>query len=473
MQDTPKQDNHGARNLIERWRAAGQGHVFDFWEQLDTSQRAGLLGQLAQQDLQQIQDLGELVRSDRAPQAPSSFKPAPVFPLDRDADQLAQAEQARALGAKRLAQGKIGYVLVAGGQGSRLGYDGPKGEYPVGPLTGASLFAWHAARLAAASKRHGSDVRWYVMTSQANDAATRAFFERNQYFGLGTDAVMFFTQAMLPALDMQGRVILTSPAELFLAPNGHGGTLDALHHSGALADAAARGIETFSYFQVDNPLARPADPLFLGLHALAGADMSSKVVPKRDPGEKVGVLGLADGVLGCIEYSDLPAKLRDATDDQGRLAFNAGNIAKHAIERSFVERLTADGLDLPWHLARKSMASIDAAGQPTKIDGVKFETFVFDALHVAKNSVTLEVERAEEFSPVKNANGQDSPASCRADMLAMFASWVAATPGASAPPQNEGQCAIEVDPTFAEDAQEFAERTDAAPQDLAGGHLYA
>lgn len=473
MQDTSKQDHHGAKDLIERWRAAGQGHVFAFWERLDDPQRARLLGQLAQQDLAQIQELGQLVRSNAGAQAPSSFKPAPVFPLQRDAGQQAKAEEARALGAERLAQGKIGYVLVAGGQGSRLGYDGPKGEFPVGPLTGASLFAWHAARLAAASKRHGSAVRWYVMTSQANDAATRAYFERNQYFGLGADAVMFFTQAMLPALDLQGRVILASPSELFLAPNGHGGTLEALHGSGALEDAAARGIETFSYFQVDNPLARPADALFLGLHALAGADMSSKVVPKRDPGEKVGVLGLADGVLGCIEYSDLPAELRDATDDQGRLLFNAGNIAKHAIERSFVERLTADGLDLPWHLARKSMASIDAAGQPTKIDGVKFETFVFDALHVAENSVTLEVERAEEFSPVKNAEGQDSPASCRADLVAMFAGWVAATPGASRPPQQDGQCAIEVDPTFAEDAQEFAERTDEAPQDLAGGHLYA
>ncbi|MFT7676722.1 MAG: UDP-N-acetylglucosamine/UDP-N-acetylgalactosamine diphosphorylase [Planctomycetota bacterium] len=473
MHETPKQEAQGAKQLIESWRAAGQGHVFAFWEQLSDGQRAGLLGQLAQQDLEQIQALGKLVREDAAPATPSSFEPAPVFPLERDAEQLASAEAARALGAERLAAGKVGYVLVAGGQGSRLGYDGPKGEFPVGPLTGASLFAWHAARLAAASKRHGSAVRWYVMTSQANDAATRAFFERNDDFGLGADSVMFFTQAMLPALDLQGRVILASPSDLFLAPNGHGGTLEALHNSGALADAAARGIETFSYFQVDNPLARPADPLFLGLHAQAGADMSSKVVPKRDPGEKVGVLGLADGVLGCIEYSDLPAELRDATDRQGRLVFNAGNIAKHAIERSFVERLTADGLDLPWHLARKSMASIDAQGQPTKIDGVKFETFVFDALHVAKNSVTLEVERAKEFSPVKNAEGQDSPASCRADLVSMFADWIASTPGAHAPPEVEGQSAIEVAPTFAEDAEEFASRARVAPKDLAGGHHYA
>ena len=361
------QESHGAKDLIERWRAAGQGHVFAFWDRLTDSQRAGLLGQLAQQDLQQIESLAQLVRAGAAPQAPSSFEPVPVFPLERDPAQLARAAEARALGAERLAQGNIGYVLVAGGQGSRLGYDGPNGEYPVGPLSGASLFAWHAARLTAASKRHGSAVRWYVMTSQANDAATRSFFERNRFFGLGSDAVMFFTQAMLPALDLQGQVLLAAPSELFLAPNGHGGTLDALHRSGALADAAERGIETFSYFQVDNPLARPADPLFLGLHALAQADMSSKVVPKRDPDEKVGVLGLADGVLGCIEYSDLPAELHDASDEQGRLVFNAGNIAKHAIERSFVERLTADGLDLPWHLARKSMASIDSAGQPTKV----------------------------------------------------------------------------------------------------------
>lgn len=459
-------------DLRKRWEAVGQGHVFRHWERLGADQQASLAGQLDGLDPAEVSRLAGLLQKGAAPAGASKFEPAPVFPLERSADQAALAERAKQRGEQLLAAGQVGYVLVAGGQGSRLGYDGPKGEYPVGPLTGKSLFAWHAARLLAAGQRSGSTPRWYVMTSRTNDAATRAFFQRHDHFGLGESNVFFFTQAMLPALDTEGRILLASPHELFLAPNGHGGTLDALRRSGALADAAEHGIETFSYFQVDNPLARPADPVFLGLHALEGANMSSKVVAKRDAGEKVGVLGLAGGELGCIEYSDLPADLRDAKDANGTLLFNAGNIAKHAIQRSFVERLTADGLDLPWHLARKQIQTIDDAGQPVKRDGVKFETFVFDALGRAGKSVTMEVRRDLEFSPVKNAEGEDSPASCRRDLTRLFAGWVEGTPAEQPPAGADGLPALEVDPRYAEDGEEFAARAGGQPKSVAGGHLY-
>jgi len=231
---------------------------------------------------------------------------------------------------------------------------------------------------------------------------------------------------------------------------------------------ARRGVETISYFQVDNPLARMTDPLFLGLHAEEGAGMSTKVVPKRDPAEKVGVIGRVDGRMGCIEYSDLPEELRAARTPSGELLFNAGNIALHAIERAFVEELTRGGLQLPWHLARKSVRVVDEHGRPTEVAGTKFETFVFDALGRTETSVTLEVERSHEFSPVKNAEGEDSPQTSQRDLCRLFAGWARAA-GAPLPPRDPelGEPRVEVDPLF----EEFVARTP-QPREAEGGHLY-
>jgi UDP-N-acetylglucosamine/UDP-N-acetylgalactosamine diphosphorylase len=234
-----------------------------------------------------------------------------------------------------------------------------------------------------------------------------------------------------------------------------------------------RGLSQLSYFQVDDPLARPADALFLGLHAAAGTGMSSKVVSKRDPGEKVGVLGRVDGKLSCIEYSDLPAELREARDDTGALRFRAGNIAVHALSVDFVERVTRGGLELPWHLARKTMRVCDADGRIVERKGVKFETFVFDALASSPGSIVLEVERSEEFSPVKNKSGEDSPASCRADLCRMFARWVRAAGLPLPPPDPEGIHPVEVDPLCAETQDEFLARRELRPDVRPHGHLYS
>ena len=268
-------------------------------------------------------------------------------------------------------------------------------------------------------------------------------------------------------------MLFSAPDQLFMAPNGHGGCLLGLASSGALEDMRRRGIEQLSYFQVDNPFARPADPLFLGLHDLAGAGMSSKVVAKRDAGEKVGVLGLMDGVLGCIEYSDLPAELREARDDQGELRFRAGNIAVHVLSRRFVEELTESGLELPWHVARKEMKVVDATGEPGTVTGFKFETFVFDALARSKGSVTLEVARELEFNPVKNRSGEDSPDSCRAALCALFAGWVTAAGGALPERDAQGNHPVEVDPRRAESQDEFLAHGPLEPEQQDGGHLYA
>ena len=436
---------------------AGQGHVFRHWADLSDDGRAQLEAQVRGVDLGLVARLGALL-SDSGAAAKPSLTPPEFFPLKRDEDQQAHASSSASHGAQLLADGKVGFVLVAGGQGSRLGFDGPKGAYEIGPVTNKSLFAWHAARIQAAGFRHGFTPQWYVMTSAANDEATKAYFEEHEYFGLSASNLFFFQQDMLPALDLEGRILLAAKDELFLAPDGHGGTLAALGRSGALKHMAEHGIEQLSYFQVDSPLARPADPLFIGLHGMMGSEMSSKVVPKRDADEKVGVLGLVDGQLGCIEYSDLSDDMRnERVEATGDLLFNAGNIAAHMIRRDFVETLLEGGaLDLPWHIARKGIPTITDDGSATEIAGVKFETFVFDALAKTTTSVVLEVERAQEFSPVKNKEGSDSPDTCRADLTRIGTELMADHPNWDGADAASVFKAIEVDPRVAETPAEFA-----------------
>jgi len=456
------------RELCERH---GQGHVFRAWDQLDEAARGRLLSQVAGLDLELVDHLRSLIDGPEAHPASQRIEPPDVFPLERGPDEKRRAREAVERGEELLRAGKVGYLTVAGGQASRLGYDGPKGTFPVGPVTDRSLFELLAHRLVAARERYGARTPWYVMTSPANDADTRAFFEEHGTFGLEAEDLFFFAQGMNPALDRQGRILMQGPDRLFLAPDGHGGVLLALARSGGLDHARERGIEQLSYFQVDNPLVRPADPLFIGLHAGAGAGMSAKAVSKRDAAEKVGVLGRVDGKMGCIEYSDLPGEQREARDAEGRLLFRAGNIAVHVLALEFVEEVTRGDLELPWHLARKSMR-VFQDGAEREVEGVKFETFVFDALERSPASVILEVERSREFSPVKNAQGQDSPATTRRDLCALFAGWVEAAGLPLPEPDAEGVRPLEVDPVLAEDREGFLARLPLEPRRSERGHLY-
>ncbi|MFT7487107.1 MAG: UDP-N-acetylglucosamine/UDP-N-acetylgalactosamine diphosphorylase [Candidatus Paceibacteria bacterium] len=459
--------------LREQASDNGQSHVFAFWDELGLSGRERLLTQLGSVDFELVAKQAALLGAPPANEGSKvDLAPPDMFPLVRDASQAASAKGAHAHGLERIAAGKIGFLLVAGGQASRLGYDGPKGTFPVGPVSGRSLFEIHARRLRAAQVRGGRRLDWYVMTSPANHEATQHFFQSNAYFGLQSDQVAFFSQAVIPALDLYGKILMSGKDSLFLAPNGHGGTLAAMQASGLLERAQASGIETLSYFQVDNPLVRPADPLFIGLHAAAEARMSSKVVSKRDAGEKVGVIGRADGRLGCIEYSDLPESLRSATDESGALLFGAGNIAAHLLQVDFIDELTRDGLELPWHVARKRMTVCGAGGQQESVDGAKFETFIFDALGKSPASVTLEVKREHEFSPVKNGEGEDSPRTACQSLCDLFGGWVQAAGRSLPQPDRDGVVRVEVDPLLAEDLETFVNGPIPEPLQSDRGHLY-
>jgi len=397
--------------LADAFHAAGQGHVLRHAESLAPAARDAFLAQLAEVDLALVARL--VAGGNEAKTDLSTLAPAPCVALG------AAPAAARAAGESLLRAGKVAAFTVAGGQGTRLGWKGPKGTYPATCVTGRPLFRVFAEQIAAAERRYGRAIPWYIMTSPLNDGDTRAFFRDNNWFGRNPADTFLFPQGTMPSVTFDGKLILESKGALAVNPDGHGGALRAIHASGALEDMQARGIEQVSYFQVDNPLVRIADPVFLGLHAVAGAmssgEMSSKMVAKRDAAEKVGVFCDIGGKTGVVEYSDMPAELTNSTDASGRLRFNAGSIAIHAISVRFLERLTAGDFALPFHRAKKKVPYwCDAQGktaEPAEPNAIKFEAFVFDALAFAAKSLVMETARVEEFAPIKNASGDDSPAS--------------------------------------------------------------
>ncbi len=364
---------------------------------------------------------------------------------------------------KILSAGEVGLILVAGGSGTRLGFEGPKGTYPIGPVSSASLFQIHAEKIVALGRRYGRVLPFYVMTSPENHRATVDFFDAHNRFGL--EHVRFFVQGQMPAVDLTtGRILLAEPDRVALSPDGHGGALKALASPGpgntpsCLDDMRERGIRTLYYFQVDNPLAKIADPAFLGLHRQADAEVSFKVVERLSPDEKMGVVVLANGHPQVIEYSDLSPELAARRAPEGHLDLWAGSIAVHLLERSFIERIL-DGHQLPYHRAIKKVPYVDESGavvQPEKPNGVKFEQFIFDALPQAERWLIMETDRAGEFEPLKNAKGPDSPATVHQRMSDLHGNWLEQA-GAEVPRRPDGSVAVnvEISPLFALDAAEL------------------
>ena len=325
------------------------------------------------------------------------------------------------------------------------------------------LFQVFAEKILAAGRRYGRPLHWFIMTSHANHAATEAFFAEHRFFGLDRARVHFFRQGRMPAVNFEGKILLETKSSLALSPDGHGGSLRALQRSGALDLMHREGVDTLSYFQVDNPLVRCIDPAFVGWHHLRGSEMSSKMVAKAYAEEKVGVFCAQDGRLTVVEYSDLPLELQRETDAAGKLRYVAGSIAIHVLDREFVRRMAGggEGVALPFHRADKKIPTLDAAGapvRPEKPNGVKFELFVFDAVPFARAPLVIETLRTDEFSPVKNADGADSPLTCRNDQLRQFARWLRAE-GAAPATDATGLPAfpLEVSPLFGYDEDSFAE----------------
>lgn len=452
-----------------------QAHLLAFWEELNEVQRSELLSDLEQVNWTELpEQIAGFVRRRPVYDIPASIEPAPIYPARPDQTQEKLYAQAIDAGRSAIAAGRVAAFMVAGGQGTRLGFDGPKGAFPASPIRSAPLFQLFAEALLRAAQRYGHAPRWYIMTSPQNDAQTQAFFRERRFFGLSPERIRFFQQGQMPAFLPDGKIALAEKHRLALSPDGHGGSLRALAASGALAEMQREGVEYISYFQVDNPLVRVLDPLFIGLHILTGSEMSSKAVTKADDLERVGNFCRAAGKIQIIEYSDLPEGLARARNADGSRRLDAGSIAIHVLSRHFVERLTASGSDirLPWHRADKKVETIDSAGHrvvPASPNAVKLEMFVFDAIPLARNPLVLYTSREEEFSPIKNADGVDSPATARRDLIRRAARWLEIS-GRAVPRDAAGEPLhpIEITPRFALDAADLAERLGDRRVDLSG-----
>ena len=398
----------------------GQEHLLANWNKLTAVERKSLLAQIAKIDFKSVARCAAVLKAhiEGRPVAVKSGKPtAPKVA------QLKGAARARAVaaGEKELAAGRVGVVLVAGGQGSRLGYDGPKGAYSIGPITGAPLFFFHARKIVALRRRYGARIPFYVMTSEVNHEATVAHFRGNGFFGLDEKDVMFFRQGVWPGMTDDGKIILDAPGHVFMSPDGHGGLITALKANGCFADMRRRGIKTLFFFQVDNPLVEVADPAFIGLHTLEKAEYSLKLCAKRDPHEGLGMVVRRAGHFDMVEYTEMTEEMNTRRTKTGDLYFKFGSPAIHVFDRAFLEREAAK--DMPLHLAHKKIPFADASGKvvkPAEPNGWKFEKFIFDALPDAKRVACQAFDRADEFSPVKNAEGKDSPATCKADLQAKW-----------------------------------------------------
>ncbi|OHB63138.1 MAG: hypothetical protein A2Y77_07905 [Planctomycetes bacterium RBG_13_62_9] len=456
-----------------------QEHLVAFWPELNSDQRRRLLEQIEALDWSRICRWVEtLVKHspDRVVRD-LDFEPAPSYsPRPRHDAELQKYSRAIRLGNELISAGTVAALLVAGGQGTRLGFKGPKGNYPISPVKGKTLFQIFAETIGAVSQRYRTTCPWYVMTSPANHAETVQIFQSNRHYGLDPGNTFIFQQGTLPNFDRDGRILLAGKADLALSPDGHGGCIKALHDSGALADMSKRGIEYLTYWQVDNPLVRLFDPLFIGLHALDGAQMSSKAVIKNHPKEKVGNFCLVKGRMTVIEYSDLPDNLAVKQNPDGSYAFHLGSIGIHIISRTFVEKLNTEAFSLPLHRADKKIRHVDMQGNlidPSEPNGIKLESFIFDALPMTDKSVILEIERDEQFAPTKNRAGIDSVETTRKMIVARAAKWLQAA-GIEVPRTAAGapDCLLEIAPTFALDAEDVRTRRNDVPPIRRGDKLY-
>ena len=410
-------------DLRESYVSSGQGHVFKYVDNgvvKDEEKLNAFISQLRDIDPVHVNSLYQSTM--KAHETTGGSPTQTMEPIESfgslESSSIYEKERWFTKGVQAITENKVAVVVLSGGQGTRLGFDGPKGMYDIGLPSGKSLFQLQAERLLrvcelASSKMrvHNFRVPWYIMTSQSNDDETRKFFASNQYFGVPKNDVFFFSQGTLPCMDPTGKLILESATKLSFASDGNGGIYPSLKKSGALDDMKRRGVEHLHVFSIDNALVRVADPFFIGYCIEKEADCGNKSVWKSSPDEKVGVVVKLGGKPCVVEYSDMDRETCERRDSSGKLVFGAGNICNHYFSRLFIEKVVTNMSNM-YHVAHKKIP--EACGEhgettkPLEINGIKLESFIFDVFPMSKNMVLFEASRVDEFAPVKNAPGSDS-----------------------------------------------------------------
>lgn len=410
------------KRSIQRIFKYHQEHILHFWDDLSEQEQKHLLEIAGAINFRKIQKYYKIAKTENKPINFSLLEPSDYVKQNDE-----RREKFYQLGSEALKSGKVAFLTVAGGQASRLGFDLPKGCFGISPITKKSLFQIFAEKILFYSNLYNQPLKWFIMTSIDNFKTTVDFFSQNNYFSLDKKNVFFFKQGINPTVTSEsGDLILKNKSELFMNPNGHGGILGALTSQGYISQMEHLGIEYLSYFQVDNPLINMADPYFIGCHIDENSNISTKVIRKEFAEEKLGIAmqECKSTKRKIVEYSDIPEKIMQQQDENGDLLFNMGSTGIHIFSVSFIKKASSK---LPIHIANKEMTlpNINNSDDPEKkISVLKFETFVFDTIPLAKKAIFFETSRNEEFFPLKNKTGTDSIETCIDGQINLYRSWL-------------------------------------------------
>jgi len=413
-----------AKQLVETYN---QQHLLNFYDELNVDEQNRLVRQIISTDFEMVKKLHEKQsnKNGAKDQLEESIELKPLVAPEFDTYDESEKSKYFESGMNAIKKGQVAALLVAGGQGTRLGHDGPKGTYDIGLPSNKSLFQLQCERLINISKKAGNYIPWYIMTSIDNHDDTVLFFEENDYFGYPKDQIEFFSQGVLPCIDFDGKVFLSGKSSMNLAADGNGGCIVALKNTGMLENMKNRGVQWICLYGVDNVLVKVADPYFVGFTIESGIPAGTKVVAKKHAEEKVGVLCYKNNRPAIVEYTEFSEEKAQETDNDGTLVYDNSNILNHIFKLDFIEECLR--LEMPLHPAYKKVEYTNDHGESVKVDqpnGIKFEYFIFDIFDGLTDMATMKVKREEEFAPVKNKDGADSPESARNMIFDNHKEWL-------------------------------------------------
>lgn len=392
---------------LARLTSHGQEHLLKYYEELNHEEKEVLLGQIADLDFSLLELIGDGAKQNEK----GKLEPLGALTLAEIEEKKDMYEKA---GLEAIQAGKVGAVLLAGGQGTRLGLDKPKGMLNVGVHKELYLFEQLVSNLLEVVKKAGAWIPFFIMTSEKNNEDTTRFFEEHNYFGYNREYIYFFIQEMAPSVNYEGKIYMEDKYKLSVSPNGNGGWFSSLAKARLLDKMKELGIEWLNTFAVDNVLQKIADPVFVGATLEAGCVCGAKVVAKADPNEKVGVLCLEDGKPSIVEYYEMTDEMIHSRDAEGKLLYNYGMILNYLFEVKTLSKIVNESL--PVHIVEKKIPFINENGKlvkPEEPNGYKFETLILDMIHMMDNCLSYEVDRSREFAPIKNRTGVDSLESAR------------------------------------------------------------